>query len=88
MAGLDEAMERPWLPFFIAWRDSAAFPGATPTPPAHIARLVLECDADELSDWLGPHALPLDLRAGAAGVTAVVLDGPQGAITLGRPPAS
>ena len=88
MAGLDEATERPWLPFFIAWRDPAAFPGATPSPPARIVRLELEGDADELSDWLGPNSLPLDVRAGNAGVTAVVLDGPQGTIVLGPPRAT
>jgi Glyoxalase-like domain len=88
MAGLDVAMDRPWLPFFIAWRDPAAFPGATPSSPARIVRLELECDAEELSDWLGPHSLPLDVRAGDAGVTAVILDGPQGTIALGRPRAS
>lgn len=88
MAGLDEAMDRPWLPFFIAWVDPATFPGATPLPPARIVRLELECDADELSDWLGPHSLPLDIRAGAAGLTAVVLEGPPGTIALGRPSAT
>jgi Glyoxalase-like domain len=88
MAGLDEAMKRPWLPFFIAWRDHAAFPGATRSPSARIVRLELECDARELSDWLGPHSIPVDVRAGDAGLTAVVLDGPQGTIALGRPRAS
>jgi Glyoxalase-like domain len=88
MAGLDEAMKRPWLPFFIAWRDHTAFPGATRSPSARIVRLELECDARELSDWLGPHSIPLDVRAGDAGLTAVVLDGPQGTIALGRPRAS
>jgi hypothetical protein len=85
MAGLEEAMERPWLPFFIAWRDPGSFPGATPSPPARIVRLELECDADDLSDWLGPNSLPLDVRAGDAGMTAVVLEGPRGTIALGRP---
>ena len=76
MAGLEDALERPWLPFFVEWRDPAAFPGATPAPPAHVTRLEIECDVNELSAWLGPHSLPLDLRSGDAGVTAVVIDGP------------
>ena len=88
MAGLQDALERPWLPFFVAWREPAAFPGATPTPPAHLTGLEIACDIDELSAWLGPHSLPLDVRYGDAGVTAVVLDGPRGPITLGRPGAS
>jgi len=74
MAGLEDALERPWLPFFVAWRDPTAFPGATPTPPAHVAGLEIACDIDELSTWLGPHSLPLDVRAGNGGVTAVVLN--------------
>ena len=84
MAGVEEAVERPWLPFFIEWRDVAAFPGATADPPATIVRLELECGTAELSAWLGPHALALDTRPGDAGVTAVVLDGPHGRVTLGR----
>jgi len=88
MAGLEDALERPWLPFFVAWRDPTAFPGATPTPPAHVAGLEIARDIDELSAWLGPHSLPLDVRAGNGGVTAVVLDGLRGQITLGRPRAS
>jgi Glyoxalase-like domain len=87
MAGLQEAMERPWLPFFVEWRDPAVFPGATAAPSPHVTRLELACDIDELSAWLGPHSLPLELRSGVEGVTAVVLDGPRGTITLGRPPA-
>ena len=85
MAGLEEAMERPWLPFFIEWRDPAAFPGATPVSSAHVTGLEIACDVDELSAWLGPHSLPLDLRPGDAGVTAVVIDGPRGTVALGRP---
>ena len=46
--------------------------------------LEIACDIDELSAWLGPHSLPLDVRSGDGGVTAVVLDGPRGPITLGR----
>jgi len=87
MAGVDEAMERPWLPFFVEWRDPAAFPGRTDTPAARVTRVELEGDAAELDGWLGPHALPLDVRPGETGPTAVVLETRTGPITLGRPDA-
>ena len=88
MAGLEDALERPWLPFFVAWRDPAAFPGATPAPPARVTALEIACDVAELSAWLGPHSLPLRLRSGDAGLTAVVVDGPEGTVAHGRPIAS
>jgi hypothetical protein len=85
MAGIEEAVERPWLPFFIEWGDPASFPGATRTPAARAVRLEIEGDADELARWLGPNELPLDVRVGTAGVTAVALETPNGPIVLGRP---
>jgi Glyoxalase-like domain len=84
-AGIDEATSRPWLPFFIEWRESAAFPGATATQAPAVARVELEGDGDELSAWLGSHSLALEVRPGDAGVTAVVLEGASGAVRLARP---
>jgi len=86
-AGIDEAASRPWLPFFLEWRDQAAFPGKSARPPdAAIVRVELEGDTDELSDWLGAHSLSIEVRRGGAGVTALVLDGASGEMTLARPP--
>ena len=82
-AGIDMAARRPWLPFFIAWADTATFPGTTATPHAAVTRLEIEGDPDELSAWLGEHALPIDVKPGNAGITAVLLDGPRGALRLG-----
>ena len=84
-AGIEEAARRPWLPFFIEWGDPASFPGATASPDAVVVRVELEGNADELSDWLGVHSLPIEVRPGAAGVTALVLDGASGVLTLARP---
>ena len=84
-AGIDEAVSRPWLPFFIEWREPAAFPGATATQNPAVVRVELEGEADELSAWLGSHSLPLEVRPGEAGVTAVVLEGASGAVRLARP---
>ena len=77
----------PWLPFFVEWRDPAAFPGKTARPPdAAVVRVELDGDSDELSDWLGAHSLPIEVRSGAGGVTALVLQGATGEVTLARPP--
>ncbi len=84
-AGIEEAARRPWLPFFIEWADPASFPGTTASPDAAVVRVELEGDADELSDWLGVHSLPIEVRPGAAGVTALVLEGASGVLTLARP---
>ena len=81
-AGIDEAVARPWLPFFIEWADMAMFPGSATPPGAVVARLEIEGDVDELSDWLGEHALPTNVRAGELGVASVVLDGPSGRVVL------
>jgi len=84
-AGIEEAARRPWLPFLIEWADPASFPGKTASPDAAIVRVELEGDADELSDWLDVHSLPIEVRPGAAGVTALVLEGASGVVTLARP---
>ena len=83
MAGLDEAVSRPHLPFFLEWSEPTRFPGATTRPVASIERLELECEPDELADWLGKHSLPLHVRPGSGRITAVVLSGPRGTITFG-----
>ena len=83
MAGLEAFASRPWLPFFIEWGDLGVFPGLTDAPRASIAHVEIEGDLDELRGWLGPHELPLELSEGTVGVTAVVLDGPKGTVTLG-----
>lgn len=83
-AGVAEATSRPWLPFFIERIDPTTFPGAQGEALASLVRLEIDGDPDELSAWLGDNVLPLDVRAGKAGITAVVLRGPRGTITLGR----
>ena len=49
-------------------------------------RVELEGDTDELSDWLGAHSLSIEVRRGGVGVTALVLEGASGEMTLARPP--
>jgi hypothetical protein len=86
-AGVGEAESSPGLPFFIERRDPATFPGATSEAAAAMARLEIACDAARLATWLGPHALPIKVLPGDAGITAVVLDGPHGPITLAAEPS-
>jgi Glyoxalase-like domain len=85
MAGIERTVGEPQLPWLIEWTDGTSYPGRAETPlDAHVERIELEGDAEALDAWLGPHALPLVLREGDAGITAVVLDGPRGTVTLGR----
>ena len=87
-AGVDEAARRPWLPFFLEWRDPSTFPGRSASTSARLARIELECDVEELDAWLGEHSLPLDVRPGEAGIVAVTVDTVAGRIALGRQSAS
>ena len=84
MAGIDRAFDEPELPWFIEWDDRAPYPGAAAPVDARIVRIELAGRPDALDDWLGPHALPLDVQNGTAGVVAVELDGPRGTLTLRR----
>jgi hypothetical protein len=82
IAGLEEAARRPYLPFFIGWRDPATFPGRTERPAASLRSIEVECEPSELETWLGPHALPLKQRPGDGRVAAVVFAGARGPVRL------
>lgn len=84
MAGIERAFVNPELPWFIEWSDQATYPGAADPVDARVVRIELEGSRTALDDWLGQHSLPLDVRDGAAGVVAVEIDGPRGALTLSR----
>jgi Glyoxalase-like domain len=86
MAGLEQAASEPSLPFFIDWGGGTPFPGSAPAThrsgSVEIARLELSSDADRLADWLGPHDLPITIRAGAPAVASIVLTADAGEIVL------
>jgi Glyoxalase-like domain len=85
MAGIDRAFDEPELPWFIDWEDRGTYPGEANTPvDARVVRIELHGNRAVLDAWLGPHALPLDVRDGTAGIVAVELDGPRGTPTLRR----
>jgi Glyoxalase-like domain len=86
IAGIEQAVAEPLLPFFIEWREGTSFPGRAPAThragSVRIARLELSGDSDRLADWLGPHDLPIAIRAGAPAVASIVLTGDAGEIVV------
>ena len=78
LAGVEEAVAEPALPFFIEWEQGAALPGEAlvqhPDGPSRVAKLVVEADRGQLEHWLGPHALPLEVRPGKGGVVSVIVE--------------
>jgi hypothetical protein len=81
----EPAERRPWLPFFIDWPDRTTHPGRRDgSADAARVRVEVEGDVDELRRWLDGQALPVDLRPGRTGVTAVTFDGARGPVTLRR----
>jgi hypothetical protein len=83
MAGLDEAADRPWLPFLLDWHDLSTFPGRLAPTTATLRSVSIAGDVTELADWLGLHDLPLDVARGDRGVVSVTVDTPAGALVVG-----
>jgi Glyoxalase-like domain len=86
LAGVEQAIAEPSLPFFIEWGEGTPFPGRIPVAhPAglvKIARLQLQGEPDRLAAWLGPHQLPITVRPGPPALTCIVLTGSAGEIVL------
>jgi hypothetical protein len=86
LAGLERAAGEPSLPFFMEWGEETPFPGRAPVThragSVRIAELRLAGDPDRLAGWLGPHRLPIAIRAGAPAVTSVVVRGTGGEIVV------
>jgi Glyoxalase-like domain len=84
LAGLEQAIAEPPLPFFIEWADGTPFPGRAavshPAGPVRIEALQLAGDADRLAEWLGPHLLPIRVRSGRPALESIVLSGAPGEI--------
>lgn len=85
-AGLDQP-DDPSLPFFIEWDSGSPFPGhadiAHPAGSASITSLDLTGSVNRLSDWLGPHDLPITIRAGAPSLQRLVVGTASGEIVVG-----
>ena len=90
-AGLEVALERPGLPFFIEWQVPAALhPGRMGAPhqrdPYGIAWVEIGADRPELEEWLAGAELPIRL-GGAPGVNAVGVATGTGEIVVRAPAA-
>jgi hypothetical protein len=57
-----------------------------PAGEVRVAEVRLAGDPGGLADWLGAEQLPITVDVGPSAVTAVVLEGPAGAIVLGADP--
>jgi catechol 2,3-dioxygenase-like lactoylglutathione lyase family enzyme len=73
LAGLEEAMREPWLPFFISRDHGIPDPGGDAA--GGIAWIEVAGDADRLREWLGGADLPVRNADGAPGVRAVGIGG-------------
>lgn len=65
-AGLEIALERPWLPFFISWEvPPELHPGRTPgADPGALAWVQIGAAPGELAGWLGGGGETLPIRLG------------------------
>jgi hypothetical protein len=86
LAGMEQAVAHPALPFFIEWGDGTPLPGRTEADhrdgPLRIDQVQLTGDADRLENWLGAHRLPITVQAGAPAVTGIVLAGASNRIAI------
>jgi Glyoxalase-like domain len=86
LAGVEQAVAEPSLPFFIEWGPGTPLPGrarvAHPAGNVEIVGLELTGDAGRLADWLGGEQLPVTVHPGGSAVTRVVLAGDDGEIVL------
>ena len=86
LAGMEEAVADPALPFFVEWGDGTPLPGRAEAEhecgPLRIDDVQLAGDADRIDHWLGAHRMPITVRAGTPAVTGVVLAGASGSIAV------
>jgi hypothetical protein len=86
LAGLEQAVAEPSLPFFIEWAEGTPFPGDIavrhPAGAVEIARLDLTGDPDRLRSWLGDHGLPVTVSPGDPALRSIVLAGSGGEAVL------
>jgi hypothetical protein len=77
LAGMEQAIADPALPFFIEWTHGTPLPGRTEADhrdgPLRVDQVRLAGDADRIEAWLGAHDLPIAVQAGTPAVAGVVL---------------
>jgi Glyoxalase-like domain len=82
LAGVEEAAAEPALPFFIEWAPGTQLPGRARTVDATgevaLVEIRVSGDPHRLKSWLGTHEVPIDVRRGPSGITAVILRSASG----------
>ena len=92
-AGIELAVEHPWLPFFMQWDDPAEFPGFIPVehPVGRCSLAWIELAspaAAQLATWTeGNDELPLRRVEGTPGIAAMAIATPDGELVV-RPSAT
>ena len=86
LAGVEQAVAEPSLPFFLEWGDGTHHPGRTPAVHGAgavvITRLHVDGDARRLASWLGGRTLPVSVRPGTPALTGITLAGPGVELTV------
>jgi Glyoxalase-like domain len=86
LAGVEDAAAESSLPFFIEWGRGTSLPCRAavdhPAGDVRIARLVLSGAEARLTEWIGPHEMPVEIRPGDPAVVAVQLSGDAGEFAL------
>jgi hypothetical protein len=87
LAGLQEALGQPPLPFFISWlSEDDLHPGrmaaAHRVSPRGIAGLEVAGERDPIEEWLGRHELPLTVEEGEPAVRRVTVATESGDVVL------
>lgn len=89
LAGVEDAVAEPFLPYFIEWGEGTPLPGGRPlTHPAGAVRLEsveLRGDGQRLREWHGGEALPVHIAPGEPAVEGIVLATDDGQVTVGGP---
>jgi hypothetical protein len=87
LAGVEEALADPLLPFFIEWDVPAdlhpqAAPAAHRVPPQGILRLDLSGDDASLRDWLGGATLPVTVTPGPSAIRSLAVATRDGGLVV------
>jgi hypothetical protein len=86
VAGIEQAVEQPSLPFVIEWAPGTPLPGRAsvrhPAGGVALAGLQLTGDPDGLAAWLGPHNLPITIDPGEPALTGIMLTATTGELVL------
>jgi hypothetical protein len=86
IAGVEQSMVEPSLPFFIEWAPETELPGTTGVEHTMavkgIKELIVEGDQDRFDSWLGVHQLPVTVRPGSPRIVAIVLSTQSGDVLI------